>query len=57
VFCHFSHESLVCFNSDDSDSESIYGQLEEPLEISPVEYDFEAGMSDTQRFKIAMLLY
>ncbi|KAG1971055.1 SH3 domain-binding protein 2 isoform X3 [Pimephales promelas] len=28
--------------SDDSDSESIYGQLEEPLEISPVEYDFEA---------------
>ncbi|XP_077099343.1 SH3 domain-binding protein 2 isoform X1 [Siphateles boraxobius] len=28
--------------SDDLDSESIYGQLEEPLEIRPVEYDFEA---------------
>uniref|UniRef100_A0A671L7G9 SH3-domain binding protein 2 n=1 Tax=Sinocyclocheilus anshuiensis TaxID=1608454 RepID=A0A671L7G9_9TELE len=29
--------------SDDLDSESIYGQLEEPLEISPVEEDPEAG--------------
>lgn len=28
--------------SDDLDSESLYGQLEEPLEIRPVEDDFEA---------------
>lgn len=54
---HFSHEFLVCFNSDDLDSESIYGHLEEPLEINPTEDDPEAGMSDMQGFKITMLLY
>lgn len=42
----------MCFDSDDLDSESIYGHLEEPLEISPVEEDYEAGMGDTQGFKI-----
>ncbi len=31
------------FNSDDLDSESTYGQLEEPLDISPIEEDPEAG--------------
>ncbi len=34
---------FLCFNSDDLDSESLYGQLEEPLEISPIEEDPEAG--------------
>jgi len=49
--------NFLCFNSDDLDSESIYGHLEEPLEINPTEDDPEAGMSDMQGFKITMLLY
>ncbi|XP_056097663.1 SH3 domain-binding protein 2 isoform X2 [Rhinichthys klamathensis goyatoka] len=39
---YYNDKRDVPLPSDDSDSESIYGQLEEPLEISPVEYDFEA---------------
>ncbi|XDV53817.1 hypothetical protein PO909_022233 [Leuciscus waleckii] len=39
---HYNDKRDVPLPSDDLDSESIYGHLEEPLEISPVEEDFEA---------------